>query len=409
MKQINLYKRNSIGNPILWYIAQDDKIITTESGLVLGASFRRSSSYPNEETAIKEFNSKVAKKRKEGYKEVHELYDNAPDESKISTLDLNNYLNTYLPKFNVSDNGNILPMLAKTLENNNPFNKNTYRGQWKINGLRCLIGAFKADGLFTNYKLTFQSREGTHWSLPHLEDILMNLLDKHIIDFLISSGAKLDGEIYLPGYNINDINSFVKNPSMPQHKALQFWCYDIAVEDICYINRRELLLNSMSNHLAVINSKNDHLNNRNNLILLPEKAVWDINSATIQRDAYIDLGFEGLIVRNIEADYGFDARNNNMLKYKKIYDGLFEILDIVPEGKKRATLPKFICKNDINGNTFETTIIGTFEQQEQYLINKDKYTNGEYLCLVEFRERSGVNELPFHAKGVKIILKNAIK
>ena len=71
MKQINLYKRNSIGNPILWYIAQDDKIITTESGLVLGASFRRSSSYPNEETAIKEFNSKVAKKRKEGYKEVH--------------------------------------------------------------------------------------------------------------------------------------------------------------------------------------------------------------------------------------------------------------------------------------------------------------------------------------------------
>ena len=98
-----------------------------------------------------------------------------------------------------------------------------------------------------------------------------------------------------------------------------------------------------------------------------------------------------------------------MLKYKKIYDGLFEILDIVPEGKKRATLPKFICKNDINDNTFETTIIGTFEQQEQYLINKDKYITGEYLCLVEFRERSGVNELPFHAKGVKIILKNVIK
>lgn len=144
--------------------------------------------------------------------------------------------------------------------------------------------------------------------------------------------------------------------------------------------------------------------------MLPEKAVWDINSATIQRDTYIDLGFEGLIVRNIEADYGFDSRNNNMLKYKKIYDGLFEILDIVPEGKKRATLPKFICKNDINSNTFETTIIGTFEQQEQYLINKDKYTNGEYLCLVEFREKSGKSQVPFHAKAIKLIKKeNVIK
>ena len=82
MKQINLYKRNSIGNPILWYIAQDDRIITTKSGLVLGESFHRSSSYVSEEAAIKEFNSKVTKKRKEGYKEVHELYDNAPNEQE---------------------------------------------------------------------------------------------------------------------------------------------------------------------------------------------------------------------------------------------------------------------------------------------------------------------------------------
>ena len=403
-----LYKRNSIGSPIQWCIKQEYNNISIKSGLVVGQTFNQYVECANAAAAIKEFNSRVAKKRKEGYKEVSELYDNAPDVDNLNNFDLANYLDTYLPKYNSSDNGNILPMLCKTLENNNPFIKNAYRGQWKINGLRCLIGAIKVNGLFKNYELTFQSREGTKWHLPELETNLSSMLNTALVDFLIASGAKLDGEIYLPGYSINDINSFVKNPTMPQHKLLQFWCYDIAVEDICYVQRRELLINTMNIYVPVINNKNDHLNNKNILILLPEYHIWDINAATENRDKFINLGFEGLVVRNVEANYGFDARNNNMLKYKKIYDGLFEILDIVPEGKKRATLPKFICKNDINGNTFETTIIGTFEQQEQYLINKDKYTTGEYLCLVEFREKSGQLQVPFHAKGIKLIKKEKL-
>ena len=146
-------------------------------------------------------------------------------------------------------------MLCKTLENNNPFIKNAYRGQWKINGLRCLIGAIKVNGLFKNYELTFQSREGTKWHLPELETNLSSMLNTTLVDFLIASGAKLDGEIYLPGYYINDNNSIEKNPTMPQHKLLQFWCYDIAVEDICYVQRRELLINTMNIYVPVINNK----------------------------------------------------------------------------------------------------------------------------------------------------------
>ena len=398
-----LYKRNSIGSPIQWIIKQEYNTISIKSGLVLGQTFNQYIECANADAAIKEFNSRVTKKRKEGYKELSEVYDNAPDVDTLNNFDLANYLDTYLPKYNSSDNGNILPMLCKTLENNNPFVKNSYRGQWKINGLRCLIGAIKVNGLFKNYELTFQSREGTKWHLPILEANLSTMFNTTLIDFLIASGAKLDGEIYLPGYSVNDINSFVKNPAMPQHELLQFWCYDIAVEDICYIQRRELLLNTLNIYIPVIDNKDAHLNNKRTLVLLPEYHVWDINSATDNRDKFINLGFEGLVIRNVEANYGFDARNNNMLKYKKIYDGLFEILDIVPEGKKRATLPKFICKNDINGNTFETTIIGTFEQQEQYLINKTDYIGK--LLNVEYRERSGLLQVPFHAKGIKIILK----
>lgn len=60
-------------------------------------------------------------------------------------------------------------MLAKVY-NDNVFNKISNRlGQFKINGLRCLISAKRNEGdIFTPYKLLFQSREGTYWkSLYH--------------------------------------------------------------------------------------------------------------------------------------------------------------------------------------------------------------------------------------------------
>ena len=89
-----------------------------------------------------------------------------------------------------------------------------------------------------------------------------------------------------------------------------------------------------------------------------------------------------------------------MMKFKRKEDGKFLIVDIIPEGK-RINLPKFVCKNDINDELFEVTINKPQAEQEEILIHKSNYINK--LILVEFRERSGVKEVPFHAKGIKIL------
>ena len=94
-----------------------------------------------------------------------------------------------------------------------------------------------------------------------------------------------------------------------------------------------------------------------------------------------------------------------MLKFKKKEDGLFTIVDIVPEGTKRSNLGKFVLKNDINDELFECTYNAPHSSQEEILVNKNKYLTGEYLGLVEFRERSGQLQVPFHAKLVKLIKK----
>ena len=401
---ITLYKRNAQGKPLFWSIWPHDIIannIFIKYGLVDKPG--RTEVISTHRNVQDEINSLIKAKRKEGYKELQDLYDNAPvlDTFKGNLYD---YLNNYLPKFNTHNDGAFIPMLCKTLEDNKPFEKGTYFGQWKINGERCIITATVERDLFELVKLHYRSREGVDWTskLSYLDDILLPCIPQEILDMMIEEDVGLDGELYLPGYGINEINSFIKNTELPQHYKLQYWLYDICIENMSAIKRQEILFDNFRVFQSYITNKEDHLNNKQRLVLLDNIDVDDINKAINIRDSFISLGFEGLVIREKSAEYQFGGRrNNSMLKFKKKEDGLFEIVDIIPEGIKRSHLPKFILRNDINDETFEATLNAPQKVQEQILIHKDKYINN-YLALVEYRERSGVKQVPFHSKIVSL-------
>lgn len=399
---MKFYKRNAQGKPIFWEISDSTNKIVVTYGLVgkLGHTTEiRTNRQLNEE-----IKSQIIAKQKEGYKALSDLYDNAPDYFK-NDKDLINYLNTYLPKDNTHADGTFIPMLCKTLEDNKPFTKSEYFGEYKIDGERCLITAYKDNGLFDNIYLKYHSRQGIDWTdkLSYLDKFLIPIIPNYFLNMMIEEGIALDGELYLPGYGINEINSFIKNTELPQHYKLQFWCYDLAIDSMPAIDRYTTLETAFNTKVYDFQSKNGHLNNKERFILLPSfNNIHCIEDAIRQRDYFIDLGFEGLVIRDTKADYQFGGkRNNSMLKFKRIEDGKFLIVDIVPEGIKRKHLPKFICRNDINDELFECTINKKQDVQEEYLINKDKYI-GKYMK-VEYRARSGVKQVPFHAKGIDII------
>lgn len=405
-----LYKRNTQGKPLFWSIWIDHnyinpKIINVKYGLV-GKDGRLEPIVATRKIQD-EVESLIKAKRKEGYKELVDLYDNAHiAEQDISKLGLVHYLDTYLPKFNTDNNGAFIPMLCKTLEDNKPFERGEYFGQWKINGERCIITADKTTGLFEEIKLHYRSREGVDWTdkLSYLDEFLLPCIPEDIVDMMLEEGVGLDGELYLPGYGINEINSFIKNTELPQHYKLQFWMYDLCIENMSAYSRQHVLIENFKKYVPLcLKTKEDHLNNNNKLILLPNEDIEDISNAIKRRDYYISLGFEGLVIREKSAEYQFGGRrNNSMLKFKKKEDGLFEIIDIVPEGRKRANLGKFVLKNDINNAEFECTYNAPHSAQEEILANKDSYIGKK--CLVEFRERSGISRVPFHAKAIKICL-----
>lgn len=409
---ITLYKRNAQGKPLAWSGEEKDGRLKISYGLVGGTMHVENIVITKKN--VNELQSRANAKRKEGYKELSELKDSLSDDAiKIAEnayTQLNDakpliyILNTYLPKYSTTSEGFVLPMLAKVLEDNKPFEKyGTMLGQWKIDGLRCIIGATdKSDDLFNPITLTYHSRTGEDWTnkMCWMDEILLPKISKELLDMMVEEGACLDGELYLPGYSVNDINSFVKNTQLAQHYKLQYWCYDICCENMSAVERNNFRLNNIKYSIHGILDKNSHLNNKDQLFLLDTEIVHNIEDAIRLRDYNISLGFEGLILRNLSAEYQFGKRNQAMFKFKKVDDGKFIIVDITSE-HKRSDLPLFVCRNDINDELFECSINKPQDVQREILIHKEKYI-GKYMQ-VEFRARSGVNKVPFHARGVNIV------
>lgn len=395
-----LFKRNAKGDPISWSIhewGQNNEYIV-HYGAVGG--HKHSEIIKAKLSRGNEIESRIKAKRKEGYKEVSELKDNAPLKIDRDCV-LLSFLYTYLPKNNTTDDGFTLPMLAKVLKDNKPFDKRRYLGQYKINGVRCIIGAVKVDDLFNPIRLTYRSREGTDWTpkLSWMDEVIKPEIKDDLLDAMLEEGACLDGELYLPGYKVNDINSFVKNEKLPQHYQLQYWCYDIAIDNMSYEARRKFRIENINRICYTFDTYDQHLNNKSKLILLPDVVISDIDDATRFRDKFIGIGFEGLIIRDVSSAYQFGARNLAMLKYKRVDDAKFKIVDVVPEGV-RTNLCKLVLRNDINDELFECTLNFDHSRQEYILKNKEKFI-GKY-AFVEYRERSGVKSVPFHAKAIDI-------
>lgn len=396
-----LYRRNNNGMPTVWWASfnSDTNSIAVFYGLVRG-NIRKEVYTVTQKDGNKELESRYNEKIKQGYQYLNEICDmqDRPPVEDENSLDLFNFLNTYLPKDLSNGNSNLLlPMLAKTYNGNVWKKVSCMYGQYKINGLRCIITAYTQNDMFKPIRLRFQSREGIIWNtLENLSDYLLSIIPANIIRDMIDGYIALDGEIYLPGYTINQINHFVKDANCVENKLLQFWCYDIMMEG------NQAHRNMYRYHIkkpTSFNSIKEHYNNKERLIILHNKYITNDNEAIDARNHFINLGFEGLILRNAKTNYQYGRRRANyMEKFKDAAEGDFIILDIYKE--KKRDLPILLCKNDINNEKFETRLSVSHIVQQEVLFDSQSYIGRT--VHIEYGERSGVARVPFHIKTVVI-------
>ena len=396
-----LYRRNNNGMPTVWWASfnSDTNSIAVFYGLVRG-NIRKEVYTVTQKDGNKELESRYNEKIKQGYQYLNEICDmqDRPPVEDENSLELFNFLNTYLPKDLSNGNSNLLlPMLAKTYNGNVWKKVSCMYGQYKINGLRCIITAYTQNDMFKPIRLRFQSREGIIWNtLENLSDYLLSIIPANIIKDMIDGYVALDGEIYLPGYTINQINHFVKDANCVENKLLQFWCYDIMMEG------NQAHRNMYRYHIkkpTSFNSIKEHYNNKERLIILHNKYITNDNEAIDARNHFINLGFEGLILRNAKTNYQYGRRRANyMEKFKDAAEGDFIILDIYKE--KKRDLPILLCKNDINNEKFETRLSTSHIVQQEVLFDSQSYIGRT--VHIEYGERSGVARVPLHIKTVVI-------
>lgn len=396
-----LYRRNNNGMPTVWWASfnSDTNSIAVFYGLVRG-NIRKEVYTVTQKDGNKELESRYNEKIKQGYQYLNEICDmqDRPPVEDENSLELFNFLNTYLPKDLSNGNSNLLlPMLAKTYNGNVWKKVSCMYGQYKINGLRCIITAYTQNDMFKPIRLRFQSREGIIWNtLENLSDYLLSIIPANIIRDMIDGYVALDGEIYLPGYTINQINHFVKDANCVENKLLQFWCYDIMMEG--NQTHRNMYRYHIKNPTS-FNSIKEHYNNKERLIILHNKYITNDNEAIDARNHFINLGFEGLILRNAKTDYQYGRRRANyMEKFKDAAEGDFIILDIYKE--KKRDLPILLCKNDINNEKFETRLSTSHIVQQEVLFDSQSYIGRT--VHIEYGERSGIARVPFHIKTVVI-------
>ena len=396
-----LYRRNNNDMPTVWWASfnSDTNSIAVFYGLVRG-NIRKEVYTVTQKDGNKELESRYNEKIKQGYQYLNEICDmqDRPPVEDENSLELFNFLNTYLPKDLSNGNSNLLlPMLAKTYNGNVWKKVSCMYGQYKINGLRCIITAYTQNDMFKPIRLRFQSREGIIWNtLENLSNYLLSIIPANIIRDMIDGYVALDGEIYLPGYTINQINHFVKDANCVENKLLQFWCYDIMMEG------NQAHRNMYRYHIkkpTSFNSIKEHYNNKERLIILHNKYITNDNEAIDARNHFINLGFEGLILRNAKTNYQYGRRRANyMEKFKDAAEGDFIILDIYKE--KKRDLPILLCKNDINNEKFETRLSTSHIVQQEVLFDSQSYIGRT--VHIEYGERSGVARVPVHIKTVVI-------
>lgn len=397
-KEITLYKRNAKGQPIFWTA----KVIGNKIQLNFGIVGKQGTTcdYIPPRGVEKEWKTIVAAKRREGGIELSEVRDETPN---IINVQLYSYLDTYLPKYNTTNEGFVLPQLAKIYE----FDREErFFGQTKIDGVRANVSAYMTqDGMFSQPKLRFRSRKGLEYKCPNLETYLLQMLPKQVLQKMLDEDYVLDGELYIPNQGLNNVLSAAENLTNPLNQLLQFWCYDLAIEDMPQHARLEFL-NKHFNRYKVPNYARSqlllsyHLNNKSRFVLCNNYETSNDEQIIQYRNLFVEAGFEGIILRNPNSFYQFGKRNTAMFKCKPILDGKFKIIDIVPEGAKRPKFSKFILQNDINEETFECMPVGVSDIRKMYLSNRESYIGK--IAFVEYRTRSGVKQVPAHANVIRI-------
>ncbi len=360
-----LYHRGSNGAIYSWSVWTEGSNILTEYGQVNGKkqtskkkaeakNVGRSNATTPEEQAVEEARSMWNYKVERKYKESKEQAEKEPI---------------------------LLPMLAKDFAKHKK--KVTYPCliQPKLDGLRCLA-MWNQDQ--TEIKL--RSRAGKEFYIPHIQQCLQKALGPNEI---------LDGELYIPGESFQTITSLVKRFQDDTYR-LEYHVYDYADLEDPELN------NDQRNEIVgeVVFDRIKKKKGKHPIEMVKTEFAAREEEVYHYHNKFVSEGYEGAIVRSPGEPYKFAYRSDGLLKLKDFQDEEYRIVDYTNGKGKFENCAIWVCETE-NGDTFQVTPKGTFEQREQMYEEAEDYLN--CWLKVRFQEKTddGIPRFPVGI-GVRI-------
>ena len=279
--------------------------------------------------AMFELESKVSKKRDEGYFDTIQ-------EAKDTLV--------------------ILPMLALDFTKRSHDVSYPAIGQRKFDGVRCMA-SINPDG-----SVSLKSRKGKEF--PHMEH-----LRKQIASLKgIPDGAFLDGELYSDTLTFQEVVGLVRRETLKpgdedKLKQISFRLYDMLDPD----DRKAGFQKRYDGLKKILGS-----NPPKNLILTENFELNDKADVKKYHDQFVDEGYEGIMIRNKDGEYGINKRSKNLQKFKEFFDQEYEIVGY-EEGKGNAEgTVIWICMTE-NGDLFSAQPTGPRAERTEYFKNGDDY------------------------------------
>ncbi len=252
--------------------------------------------------------------------------------------------------------------------------------QPKMDGARC-----------TSYR---HLDDETMWSRQRKEFNNVN----HIKDRIKNTFGKFspDGELYIHGETFQHIISLVKKYRPRLTEAVQYWIYDLAIPTKTFAERKDILDDMLDfinpgDALPFVKVQTDLVNN-----------IKELNTKMAE---YIELEYEGAIIRDPDALYEFNGRSIGLMKYKLFQDEEFRVIDTEVEvwhdtvNDVHRDLIIYVCETK-DHNEFRTRPTGSMLKREEDYKVKESFI-GKWLT-VRFQNYSpdGIPIFPV-GKGIR--------
>ena len=249
--------------------------------------------------------------------------------------------------------------------------------QPKYDGVRC-----RAIPTETGYLLV-SSEENVIYSVPHINEAVGQ-------DF---RDVEIDGELYCHGMSFENIVSITSRTVNlhPDRLVIKFHIFDLVIPNV----QMERTL-TLSNHS--INSR-----------YLEKSPYWvceNLDDIMRAYDNLINLGYEGIIVRNAYAVYE-RKRSTWVMKFKPKKEDEYEIIGYQEEidisGNPKGSLGALVCKSG-DGNTFN---VGTgYKELERDSLWKSRQEIVGKLLRVKYQHLTSGKQVPRFPVFVSVIEAN---